>query len=95
LRATSSPTNRFSHLKRPQVVLQLAARAAPFALGSDAWDQLPNVNRLLDEINVRPAAQRAEALKEGYLFKNEMDQATMDAMYPQNKRLALVKITAQ
>jgi GST-like protein len=64
------------------------ARAVPFVLGNDAWSQLPNVKRLLDEINARPAAQRAEALKERYQFKNEMDQATMDAMYPQNKRLA-------
>ena len=39
------------------------ARAVPFVLGADAWDKLPHVKRLLDEINARPAAVRAEALR--------------------------------
>jgi GST-like protein len=64
------------------------ARAAPFALGPDAWERLPNVKRLLDEINARPAAQRAEALKTRHAFKTEMDEAARKAMFPQNARLA-------
>ena len=64
------------------------ARAVPFILGAEAWAGLPNVKRLLDEINARPAAQRAEALKAQYTFKTEMDDAARLAMFPQNARLA-------
>jgi GST-like protein len=64
------------------------ARAVPFALGADAWEKLPNVKRLLDEINARPAAQRAEALKTRFDFKTEMDDEARKAMFPQNARLA-------
>ena len=63
------------------------ARAVPFALGADAWQQLPNVKRLLDAINARPAAQRVEALKERHAFKAEMDDEARRAMFPQNERL--------
>ena len=64
------------------------ARAVPFVLGPDAWSELPNVKRLLDEINARPAAQRAEALKTKNNYKAEMDDAARRAMFPQNARLA-------
>jgi GST-like protein len=63
------------------------ARAVPFALGADAWAKLPNVKRLLDEINARPAAQRAEALKAKHTYKVEMDEAARKALFPQNERL--------
>ncbi len=63
------------------------ARAVPFVLGADAWDRLPNVKRLLDEINARPAAQRAEALKTRNAYKTEMDDEARRAMFPQNARL--------
>ena len=63
------------------------ARAVPFVLGAEAWDKLPNVKRLLDEINARPAAQRAEALKARHTFKTEMDDAARKMMFPQNERL--------
>jgi GSH-dependent disulfide-bond oxidoreductase len=63
------------------------ARAVPFVLGTDAWEKLPNVKRLLDTINARPAAQRAEALKTKYTFKTEMDDEAKKAMFPQNERL--------
>jgi len=64
------------------------ARAVPFALGGDAWEKLPNVKRLLDEINARPAAQRAEALKARFTFKTEMDDDAKKMMFPGNTRLA-------
>jgi GSH-dependent disulfide-bond oxidoreductase len=64
------------------------ARAVPFALGAEAWLKLPNVKRLLDEINARPAAQRAEALKARFAFKAEMDDEAKKALFPQNERLA-------
>ena len=63
------------------------ARAVPFILGAEAWDKLPNVKRLLDEINARPAAQRAEALKTSHAFKTEMDEDARKVMFPQNARL--------
>jgi GSH-dependent disulfide-bond oxidoreductase len=63
------------------------ARVLPFVLGAEAWDKLPHVKRLLDEINARPAAQRAEALKTRHVFKAEMDDAARAAMFPQNQRL--------
>ena len=64
------------------------ARAIPFALGNDAWARLPNVKRLLDEINDRPAAQRAEALKARHAFKTDMDDEARKVMFPANSRLA-------
>jgi GSH-dependent disulfide-bond oxidoreductase len=63
------------------------ARAIPFALGADAFEKLPNVKRLLDTINARPAAQRAEALKNQHQFKTDMDDEARKAMFPQNERL--------
>src|SRR5450631_3215314 len=49
------------------------ARMATFVLGDDAWSALPNLKRLVDEINARPAAARVTALREKYSFKAEMD----------------------
>jgi len=63
------------------------ARALPFALGAQVWDELPHLKRLFDAINARPAAQRAAALKDRYAFKTEMDDAARRAMFPQNERL--------
>ena len=63
------------------------ARAVPFILGPDAWEKLPNLKRLLDEINARPAAARADALKEKHSFKAEMDADAARHLFPQNARL--------
>jgi GST-like protein len=63
------------------------ARAVPFALGAEAWEQLPHVKRLLDTVNERPAAQRAVGLKDRYSFKTELDDEARRAMFPQNERL--------
>ncbi|RTL22192.1 MAG: glutathione S-transferase family protein [Burkholderiales bacterium] len=63
------------------------ARAVPFALGEQAWEQLPHVKRLFDAISERPAAQRAAALKDRHTFKTEMDDEARRAMFPQNERL--------
>ena len=64
------------------------ARMVPYILGGEPWGELPNVKRLLDEINARPAAQRVEALKTRHPFKAEMDDAARQAMFPQNARLS-------
>ncbi len=63
------------------------ARALPRVLGPEALGKLPNVKRLLDEINARPAAQRAEGLQAKFNFKMEMDDEAKRHMFPQNERL--------
>ena len=64
------------------------ARAVPRVLDAGAWEKLPHVKRLFDEINARPAAQRAEALAKRHSFKAEFDDETRRALFPQNARLA-------
>lgn len=65
------------------------ARMVPFVLGTgDAtWTTFPQVKRLLDEINARPAAARAEALKTRHAFKTETDDEARRHLFPQNERL--------
>lgn len=65
------------------------ARMVHLVLGKEAWDKLPNLRRFLDEVSARPAAQRAEALKNRHVFKTEMDEEAKRSMFPQNARLRL------
>jgi GST-like protein len=58
------------------------ARLLPNVMGEGAWDNLKNLKRLIDEINSRPAAQRAVALKDKHKFKTEMDADAVKAMFP-------------
>ena len=60
------------------------ARVVPFVLGETAWAELPNLKRLFDEISARPAAVRANALKEKFQFKTEMDDDARRVLFPQN-----------
>ena len=57
------------------------AHRLPFIMGDDAWNGLPNLNRLVDEISTRPAAQAAVALKEVRAFKAEMDEEARRHMF--------------
>jgi len=58
------------------------ARMVPFVLGDDAaWDQFPNVKRWFDEINARPAAARALAIKDRHAFKTEFDEEARKHMF--------------
>ena len=59
------------------------ARMVPFVLGDDALTKVPNVKRLVDEINA-PAAARALALKDRHAFKTEMDDDARRHLFPQN-----------
>jgi GST-like protein len=61
------------------------ARLLPNVLGEGASDRFPSLKRLVDEINARPAAQKAVALRERHKFKTEMDQEALDAMFPHLK----------
>ena len=63
------------------------ARMIPMVIGENGWAQFPHVKRLADEINARPAAQRAVALKDRHTFKTEMDDDSRRFMFPQNERL--------
>jgi GST-like protein len=57
------------------------ARALPRILGDDVWAGMPNLKRLFDEINARPAAERAEALGKRHAFKAEMDEEARRNMF--------------
>jgi GSH-dependent disulfide-bond oxidoreductase len=56
-------------------------RAGPFVIGEKIWEMFPNVARLKNEISARPAAIRAEALKERHTFKTEMDADARKHMF--------------
>jgi GST-like protein len=58
------------------------SRLIPFVLGQEAPQRFPHLQRHLAEINARPAAVRALALKERHAFKAEMDDAARLAMFP-------------
>ncbi len=60
------------------------ARLLPVVLGEDALPGLPNLKRLVDEINARPAAERAIAIKDRHTFKTEMDDNALRNMFPGN-----------
>jgi GST-like protein len=64
------------------------ARAVPLILGEKAWTKLPHLKKWFDEINARPAAVRAEALKTKHAFKTEMDDEARQHMFPQNRAAA-------
>ncbi|MCP1375317.1 glutathione S-transferase family protein [Dyella lutea] len=63
------------------------ASRVPYILGEQAWEQLPHVKRLFDTIQVRPAAQRADALKQRHAFKPVVDDEARKVLFPQNARL--------
>jgi len=58
------------------------ARLIPFVVGEDAWSLYPNVQRLVDEINARPAAARVAKLKDRHTFKTELDDEARRHMFP-------------
>lgn len=57
------------------------ARALPFIMGPEVFAKYPNLKRLFDEINARPAAARAEALKQKFTFKAELDDAARKVLF--------------
>ena len=58
------------------------ARAVPFILGDTAWSTMPHLQRWFDAISARPAAVRANALKDRFTFKAEMDEEARRIMFP-------------
>jgi GST-like protein len=57
------------------------ARMVPYILSKEAWDKLPHLKRLVDEIEARPAAQQAVKLKDRFTFKTEMDDEARRNMF--------------
>ncbi len=57
------------------------ARMIPFVLGAETWADLPNLKRLVDEIEARPAAQAAIGLKDKFTWKTEMDEEALKNMF--------------
>ncbi len=62
------------------------ARMVPFVLGSSpkdasVWEELPHLKRFLDTVSARPAAARAEALRDRHAFKTEFDDEAKRAMF--------------
>jgi GST-like protein len=57
------------------------ARLIPTVLGEGYWAKFPNLKRLVDEINARPAAARANAVKDKHKFKTEFDDEAKKAMF--------------
>ena len=65
------------------------ARLLPIVTGmkDETWVRYPHTKRLLDAINQRPAAARAENIKTRHAFKTELDDEARKFMFPQNERL--------
>ena len=56
----------------------------PFVLDEEAaFDRFPEIRRLMDELDARPAARRAHALSQSHAFQVEMDETAMRNLYPQ------------
>jgi GST-like protein len=60
------------------------ARGAAYIFGDAGLSAYPNVARLVAEINARPAAERAGSLASRAAFKQDFDEATKRALFPQN-----------
>jgi GST-like protein len=62
------------------------SRMVPFVVGASpkdasVWSEFPNLKRFMDAVNARPAAARAEAIKERHAFKGEMDEEAKRHMF--------------
>lgn len=55
-----------------------------YMLGDDdIMQKYPNLDRLMTEIDARPAAQRAKDIEKRHTFKPEVDEIAMRSLYPQ------------
>jgi GST-like protein len=57
-------------------------RAVPFIFGPDGFTKFPHLKAWFDVVNARPAAARAEALKDKHAFKMENDAEARAHMFP-------------
>ncbi|MEM6739701.1 MAG: glutathione S-transferase N-terminal domain-containing protein [Pseudomonadota bacterium] len=55
-----------------------------YMLGDDdIMQKYPNLDRLMQEIEARPAAIRARAIKDNHEFQQEFDEVALRSLYPQ------------
>jgi GST-like protein len=64
------------------------ARLIPRVLGDEALAEMPNLERLVDEISARPAAERAIAMANKHKFKAELDEEARRQLFPSNYPIA-------
>lgn len=57
------------------------ARLVPMLFGAETLAKFPNVKRLVDTIEARPAAKRATTLKDRFPFKTETDEEAKRHMF--------------
>ncbi len=58
---------------------------AAFVFGNDdPLAPFPNIKRLMDTVNARPAAAKARAVGSGHTFRKEMDESAKRALFPSN-----------
>ena len=57
-----------------------------FVLGEERAGKLTNLNRLVEEINARPAAERLAAIKGKNDFKTEIDEEGRVVLSPHSVR---------
>ncbi len=63
-------------------------RMMPYVLGNDnPWEQYPDIKRVLDAVDARPAVKQVLELSQQHEFKKEMDAESLRFMFPQNERL--------
>lgn len=64
------------------------ARAVPFIFGPEGFVKFPHLKAWFDGVNARPAAARAEALKDKNVYKTEMDAEARAHMLPHTVKKA-------
>ena len=64
------------------------ARSAGYIFGEQGLREYPNVQRLIAQVDGRPAATRAVNLKDRLTLKAEFDAETRRALFPQNEPVA-------
>jgi len=57
------------------------ARMIPFVLDKEAFGKLPHLKRLVDEVEAKPAAQKALALKDKFTWKTDLDDEARSNMF--------------
>jgi GSH-dependent disulfide-bond oxidoreductase len=62
------------------------ARAVSYVLGAELAGKLTNLNRLVEEINARPAAARVAQLYGKHAFKTEIDEEGRRILFPHTAR---------
>ena len=63
-------------------------RSLEVVFHENARAEFPNLSRLLNSIDARPAAQRALALMRKHPFNDELAQAALDNLFPHRRAVS-------